>query len=563
MKIADIRLGVKIFTSFLLIMGIFGVLVAYQIHGMSELAQFQDEGAGRFKDAITMQEIARRFEQIYGIAADSAINRNLEESRKSLQTATEQVEKDLTQVAAMMKTTEERNRAEELSRLYKTYLSFIAKDYFAAVVDLVNGVHGADEKLRQIDAALDKNRSKITEIIQIVGQSMTKKAEEADASFDELRGTTIRWAVGMLVVVLMMVMFLALLLTRSITRPVLLGVEFVKRIAGGDLTATLNLDQKDEVGQLASTLKEMVINLREVIGDVAGAASQVSSSSNEISNSAQNLSQGATEQAASIEETSSAMEEMSSNIAQNSENANTTQNISQKAARDAAAGGVAVGEAVKAMKEIASKIGIIEEIARQTNLLALNAAIEAARAGEHGKGFAVVAAEVRKLAERSQTAAGEISHLSASSVNVAEKAGGIINKLVPDIQKTAELIQEIAASSEEQKQGTTQINQAIQQLDQVIQKNAGASEEMAATAEELNAQADMMTQSISFFNIGQEGNRVKRKPMAQKPKVGTKPQQMVHVQKHTPKALPAPAHKSGDGVDLKMGSHSDDEFETF
>ncbi|MEO5331090.1 MAG: methyl-accepting chemotaxis protein [Magnetococcus sp. YQC-5] len=353
-------------------------------------------------------------------------------------------------------------------------------------------------------------------------------------------------------------LLIALFLTRAIVSALLQGVAFAQRIAGGDLTATIQLDQKDEVGQLANTLKEMAEKLREVIGEVSIAAEQVSIGSNEISDAAQNLSQGATEQAASIEETSSSMEEMSSNISQNTDNANTTQNISQKAAKDAAEGGVAVGKAVQAMKEIASKIGIIEEIARQTNLLALNAAIEAARAGEHGKGFAVVAAEVRKLAERSQTAAGEISHLSASSVEVAEKAGGIINTLVPDIQKTAELIQEINASSQEQNQGAGQINQAIQQLDQVIQKNAGASEEMAATAEELSAQAETMAHSISFFNLGQQAHTTKRKPTP-KPPAAKLP--IAHAQRREPKALPAPTRKAG-GMDLKM-AHSDEQFESF
>ncbi|KKL21754.1 hypothetical protein LCGC14_2442270, partial [marine sediment metagenome] len=193
-------------------------------------------------------------------------------------------------------------------------------------------------------------------------------------------------------------------------------------------------------------------------------------------------------------------------IKQNSDNALQTEKISQKASQDAQEGGQAVTEAVNAMNDIAKKISIIEEIARQTNLLALNAAIEAARAGEHGKGFAVVASEVRKLAERSQSAAGEISELSSSSVEVAERAGELITQLVPDIQKTADLVQEISAASAEQTSGAEQINKAIAQLDQVIQQNASASEEMAATSEELNSQADQLQSTISFFKTNGQTN---------------------------------------------------------
>ncbi|MEW5902539.1 MAG: methyl-accepting chemotaxis protein, partial [Acidobacteriota bacterium] len=187
------------------------------------------------------------------------------------------------------------------------------------------------------------------------------------------------------------------------------------------------------------------------------------------------------------------------------DNASQTEKIALKAAKDAQEGGKAVTESVAAQKEIAGKISIIEEIARQTNLLALNAAIEAARAGEHGKGFAVVASEVRKLAERSQTAAGEISQLSASSVGVAEKAGEMLGKLVPDIQKTAELVQEISAASKEQDSGAEQINQSILQLDQVIQQNAGAAEELASTSEELSSQAEQLQSAVSFFKMDESG----------------------------------------------------------
>ena len=269
-----------------------------------------------------------------------------------------------------------------------------------------------------------------------------------------------------------------------------------------NLTRRVPVDRQDEVGILVSGFNTFMEKLQEVVGDVKTIVEDVVSGSGEIRDASAKLSEGATAQAASVEETSSSMEQMGANIQQNASNAGQTESIARQASVDAQESGDAVAQAVKAMKEIAEKISIIEEIARQTNLLALNAAIEAARAGEHGKGFAVVAAEVRKLAERSQTAAGEISGLSASSMEVAERAGTIMGKLVPDIQKTAGLIQEIAASSQEQNQGADQINSAIQQLDQVIQQNAGASEEMAATSEELSSQASRLEQTVAMFNAG-------------------------------------------------------------
>jgi methyl-accepting chemotaxis protein len=220
-----------------------------------------------------------------------------------------------------------------------------------------------------------------------------------------------------------------------------------------------------------------------------------------MSSTSQQLSQGASEQAAAAEESTSSMEEMTSSVQQNADSARQTDKIASKAAEDAKSGGEAVAQTVHAMKEVAEKISIIEEIARKTDLLALNAAVEAARAGEHGKGFAVVASEVRKLAERSQTAAAEISRLTADGVKTADGAGQLLAKLVPDIQKTAELVREIAAASAEQSTGANQVNKAIQQLDQVIQQNASASEEMASTAEELSSQAEVLQSAIAFFKV--------------------------------------------------------------
>jgi methyl-accepting chemotaxis protein len=233
-------------------------------------------------------------------------------------------------------------------------------------------------------------------------------------------------------------------------------------------------------------------SINRALAEVNSAVENVAAASEELASTSEELSQGATEQAASVEEATSSVEEMASNIRSNADNAGQTEKISRQAAKDAEESGKAVVSAMGAMKTIAQKISIIEEIARQTNLLALNAAIEAARAGEHGKGFAVVAAEVRKLAERSQSAAAEISELSINSTGVAEQAGAMLTRLVPDIQKTAQLVEEISVACNEQDTGAEQINKAIQQLDQVIQQNASASEEMSSTAEELSSQAETL-----------------------------------------------------------------------
>ena len=296
---------------------------------------------------------------------------------------------------------------------------------------------------------------------------------------------------------------------RSTSKPIIEVGNFLKLVSKGDLTCRMEVKSKDEIGEMTASLNEMIDSLNDVVGDVTTAANNVGSGSEEMSATAQQLSQGATEQSASAEECTSSMEEMASSIQQNADNAQQTNKIAAKAATDAQASGEAVIKTVSAMKEIAEKINIIEEIARKTDLLALNAAVEAARAGEHGKGFAVVASEVRKLAERSQTAAAEISRLSSGGVSLAEGAGQMLAKLVPDIRKTADLVQEISAASTEQNSGTSQINKAIQQLDQVIQQNAAASEEMASTSEELSSQAEQLQSTIAFFKLESD---IQKKP---------------------------------------------------
>ena len=302
-------------------------------------------------------------------------------------------------------------------------------------------------------------------------------------------------------VVFIFSIFISIYISQKITEPLIKGIKFTQQLAKGDLTAKLDVNQNDEIGILAYNLQQMNNRLREIISYVASTAESLSGASLELSSSSQLVSQGAAEQASSAEEVSAAIEEMAANIQQNKENAKRTEIIAVKAEKDIYNGSGKVIQTVDAMREIANKISIIGDIAFQTNILALNAAVEAARAGEHGRGFGVVASEVGKLADRSKLAATEINQLTKTSTYNAEEAGKLMKDIVPDIQKTSQLIQEISAANYEQSAGADQINLAIQQLNMVTQQNAATSEELSTNAVELSAQAEQLQDIISFFKI--------------------------------------------------------------
>jgi methyl-accepting chemotaxis protein len=297
------------------------------------------------------------------------------------------------------------------------------------------------------------------------------------------------------------IVLLAFVVANTIAKPLRQGVGFAERIAEGDLTAELDVDQKDEVGMLGEALRTMMNKLRQVVAEVQQSAREVSGSSQKLATSSRQLSKGSEEQARSANEISTAMDDMSEIIRENTERAARTQTSAQSAANDARQGGDAVKQTVAAMQEITSKLSVIEEIARKTNLLALNAAIEAARAGDAGKGFAVVASEVRTLAANSQNAAREISQLAAQSREVAESAGAMIEKVVPAIEETAEMIEEIAQTGQKQNYGAEQITEAVGRLDAVIRSNSSTFQQTSEMAELMLQNADDMQRVIGFFVI--------------------------------------------------------------
>ena len=463
----------------------------------------------------------------------------------------------------------------------------VQRTAYVALIKTGNKTELADFFNKKLEPSLEPYRDQLGLLLKWNQDAVNKLAN--DMSITAKRAVTINIAI--MVIALMIGVVLCVLLTSSIVLPIRKAVGVIDQLAIGDLAVKIKQDSQDETGRmiaalngmaenlrntaamaekisagdltvepkplseqdvLGHALKNMVESLRTVVGEVSQASVNVACGSEELSATAQQLSQGANEQSASAEQTTSAMEEMTSSIQQNSDNARQTDKLAGKAAEDTKASGEAVVQTVVAMKEIAAKINIIEEIASKTDLLALNAAVEAARAGEHGKGFAVVASEVRKLAERSQTAAAEISKLTTSGVKVAEEAGLMLTKLVPDIRKTAELVQEINAASAEQNTGAAQINKALQQLDQVIQQNSSASEEMASTAEELSSQAEQLQASIAFFRVDGSGSHLHAPALSRpvRPASQLKPAAAKAASNGT---TPPPRGVKPAGVEIKLG----------
>jgi methyl-accepting chemotaxis protein len=408
----------------------------------------------------------------------------------------------------------------------------------------------ARETTSQIDELL-------AEVFQLERERLAAANKNATDEYVNIRSIVI----GLAAIASVAALGAALWIIISISRGISTAVTTVQRVSEGDLTKFAEIRTSDEIGMLLGHVNSMVERLRAVVGDALTASENVSAGSQQLSSGSEQLSQGATEQASSAEEASASMEEMAANIKQNADNAAQTEKIARQSATDAEESGKAVDKAVTAMRTIAEKISIVQEIARQTDLLALNAAVEAARAGEHGRGFAVVASEVRKLAERSQAAAAEISGLSSETVAVATQAGEMLTRLVPDIRKTAELVSEISAACREQDIGSSQINEAIQQLDKVTQQNAGASEEMSATSEELAAQAEELQASIAFFKVDTSTKPGHAIQVKQLKAVAAKMASHAPAKRTAARPPAGTAKSQGFALDMSMGGPDSDDQE--
>jgi len=557
-----ITIKLKLALSFALIIALVGGMSTLAISNLASLnSAITDIVAGPAKDLDDIRGLTAAFNESIRAEKNTVLNQDANLIENYVKTSNASSDKAFDYVGALEKSTDAAiaTDAKSFRELFNKREPFRKKILELGTLNTTeSNAQAAEVSMIQTK---DLN-NQIFGLMQDMSDKISANLSETDAETNDLYNNSRTLLLAFITAITLLSVVIAVWISLSIGRGLKRGVELAEAVAIGDLNHDVTHKANDEIRDLISAMQRMTANLRETAGmaaeiangnlmvnpkplsdkdtlgqslldmverlravvtDALIASDNVSAGSQQLSSASEQIAQGATEQASSAEEASSSMEEMASNIKQNADNAAQTEKIARQSAKDAETSGQAVGKAVAAMQTIAEKIGIVQEIARQTDLLALNAAVEAARAGEHGRGFAVVASEVRKLAERSQAAATEISQMSVDTVSSAQQAGDMLNRLVPDIRKTAELVSEISAACREQDIGAGQINQAIQQLDKVTQQNAGASEEMSATSEELAAQAEELQSSIAFFRVDSSATKAAAKktpparPAAQHP----------------------------------------------
>jgi len=503
--IRNLKIGVRLITGFSLVVLLTALVGALGIINLSKVNTLSDQMYNREMLALEHMQNANLNLAYTGRSLRNALLATTLEDRdaayaqvqSSIKAMHEHVELASSSFTSEKSVADLKRLTQLMSDYEKTVQGVLDRYRASGALAQTSDISVLMPQLRQQGSATDEAMT------EMVGHKK-QRAKEANESIASIYLHARTEMIALIVIAAVLGFAIGAFVTRTISRPLNRAMDIANSLAEGDLNVRVEVDSRDETGKLLASMQHMTERLRTVMTDVRSAADSLSSASEQVSATSQSLSQAATEQAASVEETTASVEEMSASIAQNTESAQITDGIAGKAANDAVEGGRAVREMVQAMKQIADKIGIIDDIAYQTNLLALNAAIEAARAGDHGKGFAVVAAEVRKLAERSQVAAQEIGGVASNSVQLAAQAGALLNEIVPNIQKTSDLVQEITAASQEQSSGAAQINIAMGQMNQITQQNASASEELAATAEEMNAQASQLQELISYFRLGEQ-----------------------------------------------------------
>lgn len=551
MKLKNIKIGRKLLASYVIIAALCAVV---GLMGISKIKEIERADTQLYEHITvplgyvthltsTFQQIRVNIRDFIHAKDDAAKNTKL----GNINSLTAKFNEEIKLYQSKILSEQNRVQSNVTLKLFEHYMSFLPEveryvmgnEYDKAVAMLSNAewIKAAGD----IDDAMNEIVVINIDAAKLMANSNTAVANNA--------------SIVMILIVAIAVLFaliIGIVISRGITIPLAKGVNFAEKLSEGDLMANMDIDQKDEIGVLAKSMQNMATKLREVCTVVMTGADSILAASIQISSSSQQMSQGSNEQASSAEEVSSSMEQMVANIQQNTDNSQQAEKIAMVGAEGIKRGSEVTVRAVESMKQIADKVKIIGDIAFQTNILALNAAVEAARAGEHGKGFAVVAAEVRKLAERSRVAADEIDRLTKMGVKEAEDAGKLLADIVPEIEKTARLVQEISAASMEQRSGAEQINSAIQQLNVVVQQNAAGSEELASSSEEMSSQAEQLTESISFFRLEHVKSSVRAK------KVGLTGVRSKHDKiKHIEQSLLHSNNGNGKGARISMQKDSD------